>query len=160
MPARLYRLVPAGAGNANYREPPWSRVVDEDVLKRWMSLELGSVHDGLVPSAIPLSALLSMDEPVAQTKGGDAHRFDEDALAAVAAAVPEELHDRLKLPISVYLDRDAKGNVYVKDEAAIAALKALGEVDREPRDGKLWMGRALAVDLAKRYPSLVQFVLH
>lgn len=159
MPAELYRLVPAGGGNANYREPPCPGVVDEDVLKRWLGLELGSVHDGLVPSPVPLSTLLGMEEPVAQTKGGQAHTFDPDALAALAEAVPDELHDRLKVPMNIYLDRDAKGNVYVKDEPAIAALEALGEVDREPRDGKLWMGKPLAVALAKRYPSLFQFVM-
>lgn len=134
-------------------------MVSEDVLERWLKLELGKVHDGLVRGQVPLATLLRMDEPVAQTRGGQPHLFDPEALQALAEGISEATRDRLKLPITVYLDKDAPGNAYVGDGAAIAALVELGEARTEPRDGKLWMGTALARDLSKRYPTLVQFVM-
>lgn len=134
-------------------------MVSEDVLERWLKLELGKVHDGLVRGQMPLSTLLAMDEPVAQTKGGQPHPFDAEALEAFAEDLSEETRGRLKLPIFVYLDKDAMGNCYVGDAAAVRALVELDEARTEPRDGKLWMGTALARDLARRYPTLFQFVM-
>lgn len=134
-------------------------MVRKDVLERWLKLELGSVHDGLVQAPLPLETLLEMDEPVAKTRSGDPHRFDVDALARFAAALSDDVRGKVKLPVTVYLDREAMGNCYVQDRWAIRALAELDEVDRDPRDGKLWMGTPLARDLARRYPSLIQFVM-
>lgn len=134
-------------------------VVSKDVLERWLKLELGQVHDSLVSAPLPLSKLLEMDRPVAQTRAGDAHEFDPAILEDLAAPLDDATRDKLKLPITIRFDRQAMGNCYIQDPTAIEALKALEEAHVSVRDGKLWMSKPLAMDLAKRYRTCFQFVL-
>jgi len=65
----------------------------------------------------------------------------------------------LRLPIQVYLDTEAPDSANVMEEPAARMLEALGVRAGEPdRAGRRWFGRALAIDLRRRWPTTVQFV--
>ncbi|MDX1612215.1 MAG: DUF61 family protein [Candidatus Thermoplasmatota archaeon] len=131
---------------------------DEDKLKKWFQLEGHRVNDALVTRRVPLTELLEMEAPQATTRSGGVHTFDAQALARMAEGLSSLARGQLKLPIHIYEHHEQPTDCYVSDEGAIRALTQLGEVDREPREGKLWMSRPLARELAGRWPTLIQFV--
>lgn len=132
--------------------------VDDRAIERWMSLEIGKVHEGLVRAPRPLVELLFEERPVAATRAGE-HAFDKDALRALADALSPLTRARLKVPIVVFLDSDVPGEGYVADAAAIRAVLETGAAKTTPQDGKVWMSESLARDLARRFPTCVQFVM-
>lgn len=127
-------------------------------IERWMSLEMQRLTQALVTQPRPLMDLRHEAAPSAPTRGGGQHRFDKDALDALAAGLQPLTRARLRLPITVYLDHDAPGDCYVAEPAAVEALLELRAAATTPRDGRLWMGVPLARELARQYPTLVQFV--
>jgi uncharacterized protein (UPF0216 family) len=73
-------------------------ITDESVFRRWMSLEVGKVNDGIVAERKYLAQLLSEDEPSAVTKAGEDYFFDKTVIEQLGYALPETLHLSLKLP--------------------------------------------------------------
>ena len=106
--------------------------MEDEVLRRLMSLELGKLNQGMVTQPVPLAAL--------------------------AAAVPPWLHGRLRLPITVYEPHDAPGDGYVEDAAAVEALEAMRAATTQPRGGRLWMSAALWRRLMESHPTCFQRV--
>ncbi|HOT02564.1 MAG TPA: DUF61 family protein [Methanolinea sp.] len=134
---------------------------DESVLRRWMSLEMGKINDGVVSARVPLSLLLEMERPVATTRGGKEHVFDRGVIRKIGATLPLHLRSALKLPIVFYFDMEVSDSCMLADEVALAALQELGDlsIERRMENGKAWVGRALVFALLRKYPSAVQIMM-
>ena len=136
------------------------RIDEESVLTRWMGMEIARINGAMVTARRSLTGLLAEEDPKAPTRGGGEHPFSRETLAALDARLPENLRATLKLPILFSLDVDVRDSCYLTDMTAVEALQALGDlgVGRKATGGKLWVSRAIAHDIARKYPTAVQFV--
>ena len=134
---------------------------DESVLRRWMSLEMGKINDGVVSARVPLVSLLEMEKPAAVNRGGREHHFDREVIRKVGASLPVNLRSSLKLPIIFYFDMEVSNSCMLADEVALAVLQELGDLSRERRmeGGRMWVARALVFALLKKYPTAVQIMM-
>jgi uncharacterized protein (UPF0216 family) len=137
------------------------RISEESVLSRWMGMEIARINDSVVAGRRSLGDLLAEEDPKALTRGGGEYHFSRETLAGIASRLPEEMRGPLKLPIIFFLDPDVRDSCYLTDEDAVKALRALGVLGGERRltGGRLWVARALAYDIARRYPTAVQFAM-
>jgi len=135
------------------------RITEESVLTRWMGMEMRRINDGIVAGRRSLSDLLNATDPRAVTRGGGEYCFSRGTLSALASRLPEGLRAALKLPITFYFDMDIRDSCYLTDATAVEALRALGGLGegRRATGGRLWVSRAIAYDIARRYPTAVQF---
>ncbi len=134
---------------------------DESALRRWMSLEMGKINDGVVSARVPLSLLLEMERPVAATRGGREHVFDRHVIRKIGEALPVRLRSVIKLPIVFYFDMEVSDSCTLADDVAFAVLQELGELSMERRmeGGKAWVGRAIVFALVRKYPTAVQIMM-
>ncbi len=137
------------------------RITEESVLTRWMGMEIARINDSIVAGRRSLAALLSEEDPKAVTRGGGEYHFSRETLAALASRLPGEIQADLKLPILFFLDMDVRDSVYLADETAVEALRALGDLGegRKATGVRLWVARALAYAIARSYPTAVQFAM-
>jgi len=135
------------------------RITEESVLTRWMGMEIARINDSIVADRKSLADLLAAEEPVSVTRGGGEYRFSRETLATLAERLPEEIRNILRLPILFFFDVDVRDSVYLADRPAVEALRALGDlgVGRRATGGRLWVSRAIAYDIARKYPTAVQF---
>ncbi|HVN65265.1 MAG TPA: DUF61 family protein [Methanomicrobiales archaeon] len=140
---------------------PRPRITDESVLTRWMGMEIARINDGVVAGRRSLAELLAEGDTEAVTRGGGEYHFSRETLAALAGRLPGELRAALKLPILFHLDMDVRDSCYLADETATEALRVLGDLGegRKATGGRLWVSRAIAYDIARKYPTAVQFVV-
>ncbi len=131
---------------------------DDRILQRWLRLEANRMNDGVAAERPTLAALLETDRPVSVTRGGDEYRYDPAVLRSIADRIPAGLARRLRLPIICFASMDVPDSCSIIDRYAFEALQALGEIStlREFRDGKVWIGRAIAYGLVAKYPTAVQ----
>jgi uncharacterized protein (UPF0216 family) len=131
---------------------------DDRVLQRWLRLEVNRMNDGIAADRPTLEALLEADRPVSVTRGGDEYRYDPVVLRAIADGLPAGLARRLRLPIICFASMDVPDSCSITDRYAFEALQTLGEIStmREFRDGRVWIGRAIAYGLVAKYPTTVQ----
>lgn len=132
-----------------------------DAMDRWFALEMARVQQSIVRMPRHLVELLLDPEPRAETKGGEPYRFDPEALHRFGDGLPILTRHFLRVPVFFYADKEAPDSAYVADVHAADALRFHGLVpeNRRMHEGKLWLGIALARDIANRYPTLFQFVL-
>jgi len=137
------------------------RITDESVLARWMGLEIARMNEGVVEGQRTLSSLLAEERPAARTRAGAEYLFDRGALSRLGDGLPDDLGKVLKIPILFYLAMDVPDSCYLDDATAVRALQALGELGegRHLTDGRLWVSRAIAYAIARRYPTAVQFAV-
>lgn len=131
---------------------------EESVLKKWISLEVGRIKDGLVAEKKSLARLLKEPSPSSVTKGGQEYVFDREAVQRLGERLPEKFHLRLMLPITFFSTLDVTDSYYLRDETAFRALQALGELSemREMRGGKLWVSNAIVYAIMRKYPTLIE----
>lgn len=134
-------------------------MIKESAMKKWFKFEMTKINSGIVTKKKALKELVKEENPQTVAKDGSVYYFNKDALLNLERLLPKEVHSIL-LPISFYTSLDVKGNVYVAEKSSLTALKHLGEVpkDAELVDGRYWIGKALANDLMKRRPTIIQFV--
>jgi hypothetical protein len=137
------------------------RITEESVLTRWMGMEIARINDGIVAGRRSLAALLSEEDPKAVTRGGGEYHFSRETLTALGSRLPGKTRADLKLPILFFLDMDVRDSCYLADETAVEALRALGDLGegRKATGGRLWVARALAYAIARKYPTAVQFTM-
>jgi uncharacterized protein (UPF0216 family) len=135
------------------------RISEEAVITRWMGMEIARINDGIVAGRRSVAELLAEEDPEAVTRGGGEYHFSRETLAALAGRLPGELRAALKLPILFHLDLDVRDSCYLEDSTAIDALRALGDLGegRKATGGRLWVSRAIAYGIARKYPTAVQF---
>jgi uncharacterized protein (UPF0216 family) len=141
--------------------PHAPRPHDESVLRRWMSLEVKKINDGIVADRKILSLLLEEEEPSATTKGGEEYLFDREVLGMLAQRLPARLQRRLRLPILFFFVPDVRDSYYTADEYAVAALQELGEISgmRTLQKGRLWVAKPIAHAIMQAYPTAVQIAM-
>jgi len=56
---------------------------------------------------------------------------------------------------------DVTDSCYLTDETAVRALQALGDLGmgRRLTDGWLWVARAIAYTMVRKYPTAIQFAM-
>jgi uncharacterized protein (UPF0216 family) len=137
------------------------RITDESVLTRWMGMEIARINDSVVSGRKTLSVLLAEESPKAVTKGGGEFTFNREVLSALASRLPGEIRGALKLPLLFFIDVDVRGSCYLADETAVRALQALGDLGegRKISEGRVWVARAIAFAIARKYPTAVQFAM-
>jgi uncharacterized protein (UPF0216 family) len=125
-------------------------------------MEYRKLNQNTVANPIRLEELLKMPKPAAVTRGGEEYLFDTDTLHRFSEKVPTDLYKRLRLPIIFFTDTRIADSCYLADKHAFEALTKSGDLNPlyRLRDGKLWLSKPLAFDLANKYPTLVQFVVH
>jgi uncharacterized protein (UPF0216 family) len=131
---------------------------DDRVLQRWLRLEANRMNDGIAAERPTLAALLEAERPVSVTRGGDEYRYDPGVLRALSDRLPDRLARRLRLPVLCFASMDVPDSCAITDQVAFESLQALGEIStmREFRDGRAWIGRAIAYGLVTKYPTAVQ----
>jgi malic enzyme len=73
----------------------------------------------------------------------------------------EQTRNALKLPIIFFFILDIRDSCSLTDEMAVQALQALGVLGEGRRltDGRLWVARAIAYAIARKYPAAIQFAM-
>jgi hypothetical protein len=122
---------------------------------------MGRINEGLVIERKTLSQLLNEGTPFAMTRGGKQHFFDKKSLDSLGVQLPEEWHHLLRIPVLFYFDMDVPDSCYLVEETAVHVLQMLGEIStlRAPREGKVWVARAIVFALMRKYPSIIQIVM-
>jgi uncharacterized protein (UPF0216 family) len=134
-------------------------MLNESAMKKWLKFEMGRINSGLVFKKKPLSDLVKSKTPEAKTKDGSVYYFNSDAISELKLKLPDHLHSLL-LPITLYSQYDVKGMVAIADSPSFLVLKHLGEIPENAKliEGKYWMGKTLANDIMKRYPTILQII--
>jgi uncharacterized protein (UPF0216 family) len=137
------------------------RITEESVLSRWMGMEIARINDGIVAGRRSLADLLAEEDPKAVTRGGGEYHFSRETLATLAGRLPEGTRRTLMLPLLFFSDMDVRDSCYLTDETAVEALRALGDLGegRRVTGGRLWIARAIAFSIARKYPTAVQFAM-
>jgi uncharacterized protein (UPF0216 family) len=133
---------------------------DDRALERWFSLEMARLRDGLVLSPRPIGEAALEARPVAPTRSGGEHLFDRAVLGAACARLSPLERRQVRIPVTFFVEADVPDDAYVSEGGPVTFLRALGEIapDAAPREGRLWVGRARALAISGRHPSLFQFV--
>jgi uncharacterized protein (UPF0216 family) len=137
------------------------RITEEPVLTRWMGMEIARINDGIVAGRRSLADLLDEEDPKGVTRGGGEYHFNRETLATLASRLPGAIRGALKLPILFFFDVDVRDSCYLADGTAVEALRALGDLGEGRRlsGGRLWVARAIAFAIARKYPTAVQFAM-
>jgi hypothetical protein len=67
----------------------------------------------------------------------------------------------LKILPLFFFNVDVRDSCYLTDETAVHALRALGDLGEGRRlaKGRLWVARAIAYAIARKYPTAIQFAM-
>lgn len=133
--------------------------IDEETLERWTNLEVREVNKSTVTKGRRLRELLSEDEPSAPTRDGEEHEFDPETLERLDEELSPLVRANLRLPITIYFDHQTETGAYIAHDEAIDAVDQLDVTETSPREGKLWLSRSQAIQIAREYPSAFQFLL-
>lgn len=127
-------------------------------IDRWVSLELGRINAGLVVERKSLARLRTEAQPACRTREGEPHAFDRAALDRLAAVVTPSEAEALRLPIILLATGDLEDHVYVSEEIAAKALRALEKFGAAfPfREGRMYLPHSLALDIMRRSGGTVQ----
>lgn len=142
-------------------EVPERRTSDDDVLMRWMRTEVTKINEGIVTERKSLSQLLMEERPASRTRTGKEYLFDKETLELFREKLPSGLHHKLRLPIMFFYSPNVPDSCYLNDSQAFHALQILGDLSgmRRMQQGKLWVGRAIAYSIMKKYPTAVQIAM-
>jgi uncharacterized protein (UPF0216 family) len=134
----------------------------DSALEKWLAMEFQNINRNTVKTQASMATLIKMETPTLTTKSGEEYIFDNPTLDNFAKAVPKLYHNRLKLPIYVYKDLRVKDSCFIIDDVAAKVLHLTKDLDSlyEFKDGKLWMSRPIVHDIAKKYPTLFQFIVY
>lgn len=137
-----------------------SSVVEDRVMERWFAFEMSAFHRGFVSPPRPLSELVLEERPTARTRGGDEIAFDPAMLRRFHDALSPLDRRRLRLPVTIQVDKDYSSDASLADEVAHRLLLALGEIpgDLDMREGKLWISHAQAQALRAKYSPAFQLL--
>ena len=137
------------------------RITEDSVLTRWMGMEIARINDGVVAGRKTLSALLVEENPTARTKGGGEYHFRRETLTTLGERLDEGTREALKLPVIFFFSMDVRDSCYLTDGIAVKALQALGDLGEGRRltNRRLWVARAIAYAIARKYPTAIQFAV-
>lgn len=131
-------------------------------MEKWLKFEFQNLNKNLVKKQILLADLLRMDVPKTVTRDGEKYFFDITSLERFSKAIPAIYQRKLLLPILFYKDLRVKDSCFLSDDIAIKALQKTNDLDPlyQTSENKFWMSRPIAHDIARKYPTLFQFVIY
>jgi uncharacterized protein (UPF0216 family) len=134
-------------------------MLKESAMKKWFKFEMGKINSGIVTKKMALFELAKLKSPQTLTKDGSTYYFNCKVIDELARTLPEKLQT-IKLPVSIYASLDVRGSVYIAELPSLQLLKQLKEIPQnaELMDGKYWIGKTIAMDIMRRYPTMIQFV--
>ncbi len=134
---------------------------DDTVLMRWMRTEVAKINECIVTERKSLDQLLHEEKPATRTKTGNEYFFNVEVLRLFREKLSAELRYELKLPMIFFSNPSVPDSCYTNDPHALQALQALGDLSgmRRMQHGKLWVGRAIAYSIMKKYPTAVQIAM-
>ena len=130
--------------------------------EKWINLEYRNINKNMVARRLYIYDVIKMEIPKAETKAGEEYLFDKKALKALWKKLNKNLKEELKIPIIFFSDIRVSDSCYLTDESAVEALKHTKDLNPmyRIREGKLWLSKPIAMDIANKYPTLFQFVVH
>ncbi len=133
-------------------------MVAPGAIDRWISLELGRINAGLVVERKSLARLRAEERPACVTREGGTHAFERGALDRLAAVLTVAEAESLRLPITLFASGDLEDHVYLSEELAAKALRALEKFGAAfPfREGRMHLPHSLAIDIVHRSGGTVQ----
>ena len=131
-------------------------------LERWLKFEAREINSNLVTRQINFSDLLKMEKPRTITKTGDDYYFNIEALQKLKNTISILHQRRLKLPVFIYKDLRVRDSCFISDKTAFFALQETKDLDPMYKfeDDKVWFSRVIGHDIARKYPTLFQFVVY
>ena len=131
------------------------------MLTRWIGMEIARINDSVVGGRKTLASLLAEENPRGRTRGGGEYHFNRETPASLGERLDEGTREALKIPVIFFFNVDVRDNCYLTDETAVQALQALGDLGEERRltNGRLWLARAIAYAVARKYPTAIQFAM-
>jgi uncharacterized protein (UPF0216 family) len=134
-------------------------MLNESAMKKWFRFEMGKINSGIVTKKRRLCDLADSDSPRTQTKDGSEYYFEPKIIKMLWEVLPENLQTTL-LPLSLYSSLEVRGSVFLAEKSSLDILKHLGEIpnNSELIEGKYWMGKTIAQDMMRRYPTMMQFL--
>lgn len=133
--------------------------IDEETLRRWMNVEVHDANRAIVTRGPRLRELLGEEAPSATKRNGEEHRFDPEVLEELGEQLSPLVRVNVRLPITVYFHHETESGAYISHEWAIEAVEQLSLVEASKREGKLWLSRTKAMQMAQAYPTVFQFLL-
>ena len=126
-----------------------------------MGMEIARIHDSVVGGRKTLASLLAEGSPQGRTKGGGEYHFSRETLATLGERTGRRETEGLKIPLLFFFNVDVRDSCYLTDETEVQAHQALGDLGegRKLTDGRLWLARAIAYDIARKYPTAIQFAM-
>ena len=127
-------------------------------VEEWLSNQFKRINEGLPKSRLPLSELLSMQEPSVETIGGGRHHFLRDELQELLNVLPEELWRRVRLPLVFRRSLESSESVYYLEggEAEAEAVKILAGVRFLPENkGRYFTYKPILSILVSKYPTII-----
>ncbi|WP_406660395.1 DUF61 family protein [Methanolobus sp. ZRKC3] len=130
----------------------------ESTFFKWMRVEMGKINERIVAQRKSLAQLLKEEKPASITKSGEEYLFDREVLVTISEKIPEDMQDRLRLPIIFFSDNRVPDSCYINDEYALKTLQILGELSklRRMQKGKVWIGKSIAYSITRKYPTIFQ----
>ncbi len=124
-------------------------------LDEWLKHELRMINSSLPLHTVPLSTLLSLDEPCVKTIGGGVHYFDKRELEEFKKIIPKGFD--VSLPLIFIKRKELGEGVYVikggKNEAEAFKL-ALGLSNIHKSAEGYYTYRPFVIEFLKRYQTL------
>lgn len=126
-----------------------------ELIERYLELELKIVNRHLPYSRISLCEALRSETPEVVLRDGSTHRFDRRELIILKEVLGEDFCD-LMLPIFVYYDIDiGKGTYRVRGKReAMAVARLLGKEENE----EIFLTRAELIELRSRLRTTTTIV--
>jgi uncharacterized protein (UPF0216 family) len=134
---------------------------NDRALMRWLKFEASNINSNLVSRQVAISDLLKMDKPKTLTKTGEEYLFDIEVLQNFNNTISILNQRRLKLPVFIYKDLRVRDSCFISDKTAFSALLETKDLDPMYKfeDDKVWFSRVIGHDIARKYPTLFQFVV-
>ncbi len=105
-----------------------------------------------------LRQLLGEKDPKVLCRDGSVHMFDKRELERLAEMVPEELHDRLKLPIILTINpKYGRGTYEVEGDVERQVIAKILALPQPARNEKLILYRPQVMKLRRSLPTTTQY---
>jgi uncharacterized protein (UPF0216 family) len=134
---------------------------NDRALKRWLKFEASNINSNLVSHQVIITDLLKMEKPMTMTKNGEEYYFNIEALGKFRNTISNLHQRRLKLPVFIYKDLRVRDSCFISDKTAFSALLETKDLDPMYKfeNDKVWFSRVIGHDIARKYPTLFQFVV-
>ncbi|MEN2974685.1 MAG: DUF61 family protein [Candidatus Caldarchaeales archaeon] len=123
----------------------------------WLRYQLRELNKDIPKVRLPLKTLLNMDVPSVETIKG-VHYFDKRELELLESILPEELKEKIRLPLVFRRSIESGESIYFIDGGEVEAgvVKKLTGLRFIPYDGeRYYTYKPIILKILSKYPSIV-----